>query len=785
MTKNSFCGLVLYDYKVLSDSQSTLRRMIRAAAASQTHPHNSHLHHNVDAYNAHARVLLPAPRRLFFKIFQEHRNKEIQAKSFGDTNSDQCLPHMPRSGDVKQPDEYVPLQWQHCIWTSYMCIVSGMINSMSVRNLFRTPTTHFTGITTRFAIATSSSIIDERSAATRGWLAGNGAGDHPLHLFLVMLGFTIGAFAAGIVLTHKLDGQWVPLRMDYPSIHQWRWQHQTIITASLMLLSAAHFLIRGQDVDAKSGTNTNVVAPLVLTACACALLNTMFMLAGSKFLVLRACSVTGSVSDIFLLLGSSMRSRSARYAWKVVMLSLTWFNFLIGALIGAITYENDTFYQSHSLAVVLIILSPLCLLGAAFLTWQHFTRHFSSKISRAPHDRTPIADTHNMTSLAANDAPFAAIGLSCIIAESTVSPGTDAVSGATHRPDLFSSLQPEPLNLPRLRMSLEPEENTNEFEYEGIGMRIYQLPRVNVISHHDDMEMTGNGYRTTVAGSAEVNLLQSIRNPGEYEVLAGAHYAWVSYISFVAGALNAITMQGLFAQPVTAMTGITTAIATRMKFHPIDSARGSASYNSGELAALLISFGCGCFVCGFFLTQPSSADPSQYVLRRNDHPNLKDWKWKHQALVTACLVTLFMSYGIAGTHTRGDKMFAQTIDFDQLEYGGFLFACLCASFASGILNTLTSLGRRITIRSCHVTGTLNDIGLGVGFALRSGSHRFIWRVRLLVCTYISFWLGAIVGSLIFYSSWGDSAMLFPAILMTLAWFVGLGCIVVQRRRRFV
>jgi hypothetical protein len=144
-------------------------------------------------------VLLPAPRRLFFKIFQEHRNKEFQAKSFGDTNSDQCLPHMPRSDDVKQPDEYVPLQWQHCIWTSYMCIVSGMINSMSVRNLFRTPTTHFTGITTRFAIATSSSIIDERSAATRGWLAGNGAGDHPLHLFLVMLGFTFGAFAAGIV----------------------------------------------------------------------------------------------------------------------------------------------------------------------------------------------------------------------------------------------------------------------------------------------------------------------------------------------------------------------------------------------------------------------------------------------------------------------------------------------------------------------------------------------------------------------------------------------------------
>ena len=69
----------------------------------------------------------------------------------------------------KQPDEYVPLDWRNCVWVSYICLVSGIINGMSIRDLFRTGTTHFTGSTTRFSIATASSILDERDIRTRGW----------------------------------------------------------------------------------------------------------------------------------------------------------------------------------------------------------------------------------------------------------------------------------------------------------------------------------------------------------------------------------------------------------------------------------------------------------------------------------------------------------------------------------------------------------------------------------------------------------------------------------------
>jgi hypothetical protein len=40
---------------------------------------------------------------------------------------------------------------------------------MCLRNLFRTPTTHFTGTTTRFSIATAMvGLVDERDLRVRG-----------------------------------------------------------------------------------------------------------------------------------------------------------------------------------------------------------------------------------------------------------------------------------------------------------------------------------------------------------------------------------------------------------------------------------------------------------------------------------------------------------------------------------------------------------------------------------------------------------------------------------------
>jgi uncharacterized membrane protein YoaK (UPF0700 family) len=669
--------------------------------------------------------------------------------------------------EQKQPDEYVPLQWRYCVWVAYNCLLQGIINGMCLRQLFRTPTTHFTGTTTRFSIATAMvGLVDERDLRVRGWTASLGAGDHPLYFFLIMAAFTFGAFVSGMLLVRKTDGQWSPIRMDYPSIHQWCWQHQFIVSVCVVLIGVAHYLIQGR-VDLSVnwpnvfsptqlanvwGVNAGYVVSMCLTTCASGMLNVMFMLGGNPFLILRSASMTGAITDIFTFVGSSVRSRSMRYMWRVYMLLIVWFGYYIGSLIGAVIYQGfpgNPGMFSHSLISVVYILAPLWLAGVLLLILGRLPPGSSVLVSLG---MAPSAVIQNTT------------------------PTANLRRSAAYLPPPSSS--DKNAELPTLSASNVLEENVTEFETEGVGMRIYQLPRVDVL--HAEMEMTNTPSNETGMSKP----LQSVSAPGEYEVLDYMHYFWVCYLCFVAGAINAIAMQGMFTQTVSHFTGLTTVMAFRMQYPPRN-ALNSFSYTSHELAVILVAFGCGCSMCGFFLTSPSSVDPTQYILRRNDYPNLKDWQVKHQMIISACLAGLFMSYGIARGYAGTDKMFAHFINFDEIRYGGLLFACACAAFSCGILNALTSLGKRIMMRSCHVTGTLNDIGLGLGFALRTGSLRFIWRVRFLAYSYLAYWIGGIIGSLVFYSNFGDSSLLFPAFLMLPIWLVGFRAIILHRMRRYI
>jgi predicted membrane protein len=114
-------------------------------------------------------------------------------------------------------------------------------------------------------------------------------------------------------------------------------------------------------------------------------------------------------------------------------------------------------------------------------------------------------------------------------------------------------------------------------------------------------------------------------------------------------------------------------------------------------------------VCGFVLTLPSKAD--KYVLRRIDYPIVKEWRLKHQALLSLSAISLCVAFAVARNFTGDPKDFAHTVNYQESSSAGMLFACCCAAFAAVVLNTLSSLGRRITVRSSHVTGTINDIFL--------------------------------------------------------------------------
>jgi uncharacterized membrane protein YoaK (UPF0700 family) len=313
------------------------------------------------------------------------------------------------------------------------------------------------------------------------------------------------------------------------------------------------------------------------------------------------------------------------------------------------------------------------------------------------------------------------------------------------------------------------DEYPDEFENEGLGMLIYRLPRINVL---EDVDFS-------TGADGEPQPLRSV-TPGEYESIHYAHFVWIVYLAFIAGSLNAITLQGIFQQPSSNTSGRLTTLIYSVVSPPVPSARGNASSSFSAVACILLAFCLACFLCGFILTAPSSVHPSNYVIRRIDYPNVSEWRWKHQAIVSLCIASLCVSHGIAHAFVGSDKDFAGAVSYQQPAYSGFLFACACSAFAAGILNSLSSFGRRITVRSAHVTGSVNDIFLGLGFALRCRSLRFIWRVRVLLINFLAFFAGGVCGSLVFLSSFGATAVIFPAILLAPLWVLGVGMLFVRK-----
>ena len=76
---------------------------------------------------------------------------------------------------------------------------------------------------------------------------------------------------------------------------------------------------------------------------------------------------------------------------------------------------------------------------------------------------------------------------------------------------------------------------------------------------------------------------------------------------------------------------------------------------------------------------------------------------QHQAIVGLCITSLCESSGNARGFADSDTDFACPVSCQEPAYSSFLFACTCSALAAG-MNSLSSFGRHIAVRSSHVTG---------------------------------------------------------------------------------
>jgi hypothetical protein len=527
-----------------------------------------------------------------------------------------------------------------------------------------------------------------------------------------------------------------PIRLDYPCVEEWSAQHQVLVTACLACLAIAHLLSRPDCLNSHDRFYNGVscVVPVMLTSCSSAMLNCMLMLGASQHIILRAATPAGQFADMFVLAGSSLKSRCSRYVWKIKLQFIVVASFFIGGVIGA-----EEWFASWLLALPIAMIAPLWLFGLCLLSYQRW-------LLSAP--VTPAA------------CPTSTPPASLSLPASTAPPHHDL------RHATADTVQAPVARLPRISVL----EELHEFENEGLGLRIVRLPRLNVLED----EFSNYGLPDASVPKNE---------PGEYEQLPYAHIGWVAYLAVVAGAINCVMLQGIFRMIGSPSVGVVNLMSARLRFPPKSLATGHASYSSAVIFFMLLVFGVATLLCGILLTQ-QSADKStslNYILLKIDYPSVKMWRGTHQVVLTACILCLSASAAIAQAANGGNRDWVDDINVHAHGNASFISALMLAASASGLLNTLCFLGRKMTIRATHQTSNLNDLFFVLGFALRTRSLRYIWRARLLLLSCVAHLSGGVLACVVFESSFGASSMYFPAILLLPAWLAGGVLLVVQCR----
>ena len=97
----------------------------------------------------------------------------------------------------------------------------------------------------------------------------------------------------------------------------------------------------------------------------------------------------------------------------------------------------------------------------------------------------------------------------------------------------------------------------------------------------------------------------------------------------------------------------------------------------------------------------------------------------------------------------------------------YLYVFFCA-MGSGLQNGITTIYSNNVLRTTHMTGTATDIGLVLG-TIAHAKNDEIWRLYVLVPSFITYFLGACFGASIF-NSWGKYSLTFSVVLL---FFIGL------------
>jgi hypothetical protein len=191
----------------------------------------------------------------------------------------------------------------------------------------------------------------------------------------------------------------------------------------------------------------------------------------------------------------------------------------------------------------------------------------------------------------------------------------------------------------------------------------------------------------------------------------------------------------------------------------------------------VLAFGFGGFVTGFSLTSApkESTDHRRYPAKMN-FPAREQWRPCHQLLLTLGIASYAAAHAVFQVASGGSRDYISSkivIDVASGQNSLLVVAWLLTIFASGLLNGLLCTGAQITLRAGNMDGHVLDVFMGLADAACSRSLRFMWRVRAQMVALVAFFLGCCIGSLVFQSALGASALGFACIALLPLWILGI------------
>jgi hypothetical protein len=259
----------------------------------------------------------------------------------------------PVSAPSKRNEEYRAVRAPVVIWVVYVTALSGCIAAISLKGIFMQSNTGISSHISSLAYSLSSPADSNASIGSEA-------------TFGILASYALGSFTSGAVLTAPArDGSMSLIQMSFPSLLQWSWRHQLLVTLCLCCLTVSHRLVK-DDAPSPAKLPPHFVVSLMLLSFTSAILSSFVTL--NSALTFRGSNHTNTIIDVFQKLGFALRARDCRYLWQVHLMLWALSGYIAGVCIGSHAFIST--FKSSSILVPIIMLSLLSICGLCILLWQ-------------------------------------------------------------------------------------------------------------------------------------------------------------------------------------------------------------------------------------------------------------------------------------------------------------------------------------------------------------------------------------------------------------------------------